>query len=145
MRNMQKMNAQRDGHVSSWDSPSECSSVCSTMSIYPHISTPKPLDRFWWYFRYALCHWRQLQINNFGNKLYFPRALQFILNVRLYRDPVQSRSHLHAHDFSNNNCNIIPHLSIYVNPCGGGVEYLHREPASRKRRRNGTKKGRAIA
>jgi hypothetical protein len=31
------------------------------------------------------------------------------------------------------------------NPCGGGVEYLHREPASRKRRRNGTKKGRAIA
>jgi hypothetical protein len=25
-------------------------------------------------------------------------------------------------------------------PCGGGVEYLHREPASRKRRRNGTKK-----
>jgi hypothetical protein len=32
-----------------------------------------------------------------------------------------------------------------LNPCGGGVEYLHREPASRKRRRNGTKKGRAIA
>jgi hypothetical protein len=31
------------------------------------------------------------------------------------------------------------------NPCGGGVEYLHREPASRKRRRNGTKNGRAIA
>jgi hypothetical protein len=31
------------------------------------------------------------------------------------------------------------------NPCGGGVEYLHREPASRKRRRNWTKKGRAIA
>jgi hypothetical protein len=26
------------------------------------------------------------------------------------------------------------------NPCGGGVEYLHREPASRKRRRNWTKK-----
>jgi hypothetical protein len=25
-------------------------------------------------------------------------------------------------------------------PCGGGVEYLHRDPASRKRRRNGTKK-----
>jgi hypothetical protein len=23
------------------------------------------------------------------------------------------------------------------NPCGGGVEYLHRDPASRKRRRNG--------
>jgi hypothetical protein len=22
-------------------------------------------------------------------------------------------------------------------PCGGGVEYLHRDPASRKRRRNG--------
>jgi hypothetical protein len=32
-----------------------------------------------------------------------------------------------------------------INPCGGGVEYLHREPASRKRRRNGTKKGCAIA
>jgi hypothetical protein len=32
-----------------------------------------------------------------------------------------------------------------INPCGGGVEYLHREPASRKRRRNVTKKGRAIA
>jgi hypothetical protein len=27
----------------------------------------------------------------------------------------------------------------YKNPCGGGVEYLHRDPASRKRRRNGTK------
>jgi hypothetical protein len=26
------------------------------------------------------------------------------------------------------------------NPCGGGVEYLHRDRASRKRRRNGTKK-----
>jgi hypothetical protein len=36
-------------------------------------------------------------------------------------------------------------LSRLPNPCGGGVEYLHREPASRKRRRNGTKKGRAIA
>jgi hypothetical protein len=32
-----------------------------------------------------------------------------------------------------------------TNPCGGGVEYLHRDPASRKRRRNGAKKGRAIA
>jgi hypothetical protein len=31
------------------------------------------------------------------------------------------------------------------NPCGGGVEYLHRDPASHKRQRNGTKKGRAIA
>jgi hypothetical protein len=36
-------------------------------------------------------------------------------------------------------------LTYVINPCGGGVEYLHREPASRKRRRNGTKKGRAIA
>jgi hypothetical protein len=40
-------------------------------------------------------------------------------------------------------------LNVNVNslhsPCGGGVEYLHRDPASRKRRRNGTKKGRAIA
>jgi hypothetical protein len=33
----------------------------------------------------------------------------------------------------------------YKYPCGGGVEYLHRDPASRKRRRNGTKKCRAIA
>jgi hypothetical protein len=32
-----------------------------------------------------------------------------------------------------------------VNPSGGGVEYLHRDPASRKRRRNGAKKGHAIA
>jgi hypothetical protein len=36
-------------------------------------------------------------------------------------------------------------VSFQLNPCGGGVEYLHREPASRKRRQNGTKKGRAIA
>jgi hypothetical protein len=36
-------------------------------------------------------------------------------------------------------------LSPGVNTCGGGVEYLHRDPASRKRRRNGAKKGRAIA
>jgi hypothetical protein len=28
----------------------------------------------------------------------------------------------------------------HENPCGGAVEYLHRDPASRKRRRNGTKK-----
>jgi hypothetical protein len=34
---------------------------------------------------------------------------------------------------------------VGVNPCGGGVEYLHRDPASRKGRRNGTKKGCAIA
>jgi hypothetical protein len=39
------------------------------------------------------------------------------------------------------NSSTFPHL----NPCGGGVEYLHRDPASRKRRRNGAKKGRAIA
>jgi hypothetical protein len=31
-------------------------------------------------------------------------------------------------------------VCYYFNPCGGGVEYLHRDPASRKRRRNGTKK-----
>jgi hypothetical protein len=31
------------------------------------------------------------------------------------------------------------------NPCEGGVEYLHHDPASHKRRRSGTKKGRAIA
>jgi hypothetical protein len=36
-------------------------------------------------------------------------------------------------------------LAYLINPCGGGVEYLHRDPASRKRRRNGAKKGRAIA
>jgi hypothetical protein len=35
--------------------------------------------------------------------------------------------------------------NLLANPCGGGVEYLHRDPASRKRRRNGAKKGRAIA
>jgi hypothetical protein len=35
--------------------------------------------------------------------------------------------------------------SDYQYPCGGGVEYLHRDPAGRKRQRNGTKKGRAIA
>jgi hypothetical protein len=40
---------------------------------------------------------------------------------------------------------IIILFNILINPCGGGVEYLHRETASRKRRRNGTKKGRAIA
>jgi hypothetical protein len=32
-----------------------------------------------------------------------------------------------------------------INLCGGGVKYLHRDPASRKRRWNGAKKGRAIA
>jgi hypothetical protein len=32
-----------------------------------------------------------------------------------------------------------------LNSCRGGVEYLHRDPASSKRRRNGVKKGRAIA
>jgi hypothetical protein len=36
-------------------------------------------------------------------------------------------------------------FKVGLNPCGGGVEYLHRDPASRKRRRNGAKKGRAIA
>jgi hypothetical protein len=25
-----------------------------------------------------------------------------------------------------------------IRPCGGGVEYLHRDPASRKRRRKGS-------
>jgi hypothetical protein len=44
-----------------------------------------------------------------------------------------------------NRRNHIHQLVPELNPCGGGVEYLHREPASRKRRRNGTKKGRAIA
>jgi hypothetical protein len=36
-------------------------------------------------------------------------------------------------------------VTCRYNPCGGGVEYLHRDPASRKRWRNGTKKGRAVA
>jgi hypothetical protein len=36
-------------------------------------------------------------------------------------------------------------LRLIEHPCGGGVKYLHRDPASRKRQRNGTKKGRAIA
>jgi hypothetical protein len=31
-------------------------------------------------------------------------------------------------------------LTIPNNPCGGGVKYLHRDPESRKRRRNGAKK-----
>jgi hypothetical protein len=35
---------------------------------------------------------------------------------------------------------IIIKIKTYFNPCGGGVEYLHRDPASRKRRRNGPKK-----
>jgi hypothetical protein len=35
--------------------------------------------------------------------------------------------------------------TVPFHPCGGGVEYLHHEPASRKRRRNGTKNDRAIA
>jgi hypothetical protein len=39
-----------------------------------------------------------------------------------------------------------PHSSSIIrHPCEGGVEYLHRDPANRKRRRNGTKKSRAIA
>jgi hypothetical protein len=29
--------------------------------------------------------------------------------------------------------------NVTANPCGGGVEYLYRDPASRKKRRNGTK------
>jgi hypothetical protein len=36
-------------------------------------------------------------------------------------------------------------VPLWCNPCGGGIEYLHRDPASRKRRRNGAKKGRALA
>jgi hypothetical protein len=36
-------------------------------------------------------------------------------------------------------------VTLRLYPCGGGVEYLHRDPASRKRRRNGTKRGRSIA
>jgi hypothetical protein len=38
-------------------------------------------------------------------------------------------------------------FSLYIkgNSCGGGVEYVHHDPASRKRRWNGTKKGRTIA
>jgi hypothetical protein len=34
---------------------------------------------------------------------------------------------------------VIPDV-VFFNPCGGRVEYLHRDPASRKRRRNWTKK-----
>jgi hypothetical protein len=30
--------------------------------------------------------------------------------------------------------------SIHIYPCGGGVEYLHRDPASRRRRRKGKSK-----
>jgi hypothetical protein len=36
------------------------------------------------------------------------------------------------------------HIKVYYQlvfyQCGGGVKYLHCDPASRKRRRNGTKK-----
>jgi hypothetical protein len=28
-------------------------------------------------------------------------------------------------------------LELTADPCGGGVEYLHRDPASRRRRRKG--------
>jgi hypothetical protein len=35
---------------------------------------------------------------------------------------------------------LLTYLLTHGNPCGGGVEYLHREPASCKRRRNGAKK-----
>jgi hypothetical protein len=31
-----------------------------------------------------------------------------------------------------------------TNPCGGGVEYLHRDPASRKRRRKGSLKSETV-
>jgi hypothetical protein len=37
------------------------------------------------------------------------------------------------------------HIRPSENLCGGGVEYLHRNSASHKRRRNGTKEGRTIA
>jgi hypothetical protein len=33
--------------------------------------------------------------------------------------------------------NVTLTLTLTVNPCGGGVEYLHRDPASRRRRRKG--------
>jgi hypothetical protein len=29
---------------------------------------------------------------------------------------------------------------VFTHPCGGGVEYLHRDPASRRRRRKGSLK-----
>jgi hypothetical protein len=44
-----------------------------------------------------------------------------------------------------NDLNIYMKMETTFNPCGGGVEYLHRDPASRKRRQNGAKKGHAIA
>jgi hypothetical protein len=37
-------------------------------------------------------------------------------------------------------CSYDYRLTYLINPCGGGVEYLHRDLESRKRRRNGTKK-----
>jgi hypothetical protein len=40
---------------------------------------------------------------------------------------------------------LLPWVTICLNLCGGGDEYLHRDPASRKKQRNGTKTGRAIA
>jgi hypothetical protein len=71
--------------------------------------------------------------NNNNNNL-----LIYMLNSTA-RDQLQSQ-----HEYNHENKNKQTSKNK-LNPCGGGVEYLHREPASRKRRRNGTKKGRATA
>jgi hypothetical protein len=47
---------------------------------------------------------------------------------------------VHPNGFTLLVCVLLTALTLLHYPCGGGVEYLHRDPASRKRRRNGTKK-----
>jgi hypothetical protein len=61
--------------------------------------------------RANLNHWA-----TYGN---ITRAIQ-ISETRLYQWEVGGKTHTLLH------------------PCGGGVEYLHRDPASRRRRRKGT-------
>jgi hypothetical protein len=65
----------------------------------------------------------------------------------MYFEP-QIRSAARMHTYIRDNKTTVVQYGVrnsMLHPCGGGVEYLHCDPASRKRRRNGTKKGRAIA
>jgi hypothetical protein len=52
---------------------------------------------------------------------------------------------IHFYKVGGGTQNIGFRLMFKPHPCGGGVEYLHRDLASRKRRRDGTKKGRALS
>jgi hypothetical protein len=92
-----------------------------------------------------------LQFHYIGKVFQLLKFRFFELLLPLYVAIFLSRFHtdichslIHATVFSNF-FSSLHEPSTDINPCGGGVEYLHREPASRKRRRNGTKKGRAIA